>query len=74
MLTRRERWLLPGECSIDEIEYRIRRVREAELLRYRSRKGLIDVEQIESMLFRQQFRFDKEDINLLVDGLCSQKK
>lgn len=69
MLTRRERWLLRGECSLDEIEYRMRRVREAELLRYRSRNGLLDVEHIESTLFRQQFRFDKEDINLLVDAL-----
>ncbi|KAH6948073.1 hypothetical protein HPB50_022783 [Hyalomma asiaticum] len=69
MLTRREWWLLRGECSLDEIEYRMRRVREAQLLRYRSRNGLLDVEQIELTLFRQQFRFDKEDINLLVDAL-----
>ncbi|XP_049523923.1 uncharacterized protein LOC125945714 [Dermacentor silvarum] len=80
MLTTRERWLLKGDCSLDDIEYRIRRDRESELLRYRSRNGLLDVDQVEPTLFRQQFRFEKRDLSELVrlllipDKICSAQK
>lgn len=39
ILTRSKRWLLKGGCSIDDIEYRTRRDREAELVHRVSELG-----------------------------------
>ncbi|KAH7933206.1 hypothetical protein HPB49_010344 [Dermacentor silvarum] len=43
MLSSEERRLLRGDDSLDDLEYELRRRREPELLRYRSRYGLLDV-------------------------------
>ncbi|XP_077548309.1 uncharacterized protein LOC144161524 [Haemaphysalis longicornis] len=51
------------------IDYELRRGRESELLRYRSRSGLLDINRIERSLFEQQFRFQKDDIDVLVEAL-----
>ncbi|XP_077500915.1 uncharacterized protein LOC144111478 isoform X1 [Amblyomma americanum] len=55
---------------LEDIEYDIRRRREHELLKYRSRHGLLDIDRIDSTLFKQQFRFEKEDVDDLVRALC----
>ncbi|XP_070377116.1 uncharacterized protein [Dermacentor albipictus] len=69
MLARVQPRHLKGDRSIDELENEIRRSRESELLRYRSRHGLLDIGKIEQSLFRQQFRFDKDDIPELLSAL-----
>lgn len=45
--------------TLDELEYKMRCSRESELLRYRSRHGLLDIGNVEATLFKQQFRFEK---------------
>ncbi|XP_077519772.1 uncharacterized protein LOC144129471 [Amblyomma americanum] len=48
----------------------MRRRREHELLKYRSRHGLLDIDRIDIMLFKQQFRFEKGNVDDLVRALC----
>ncbi|KAK8762253.1 hypothetical protein V5799_026480, partial [Amblyomma americanum] len=69
MLPHAERWLLKGEISVDYLEYEMRLQRESELLRYRSRHGLLDINNIEKSLFKYQFRFEKDDITELLCAL-----
>ncbi|KAH9382903.1 hypothetical protein HPB48_023525 [Haemaphysalis longicornis] len=69
MLTSEEKRLLKGDLTLEDIDYELRRSRESELLRYRSRSGLLDINRIDRRLFEQQFRFQKDDIDGLVEAL-----
>nr|XP_050030147.1 uncharacterized protein LOC126526282 [Dermacentor andersoni] len=62
-----QRELLKG--SLDDLEYHFRHKRTSELLCYRSQRGLLDIDNIEPSLFRQQFGFEKEDFNDLFRAL-----
>ncbi|CAN7987954.1 unnamed protein product [Ixodes pacificus] len=53
----------------DLLEYKMRCSRESELLRYRSRHGLLDIGNVEATLFKQQFRFEKLDFDELSSAL-----
>ncbi|XP_065311757.1 uncharacterized protein [Dermacentor albipictus] len=66
-MTKTHRELLNG--SLDDLEYHFRHERTSELLCYRSQRGLLDIDNIEPSLFRQQFRFQKEDFNNLFSAL-----
>ncbi|KAG0415009.1 hypothetical protein HPB47_007814 [Ixodes persulcatus] len=55
--------------TLDELEYKMRCSRESELLRYRSRHGLLDIGNAEATLFKQQFRFEKLDFDELSSSL-----
>lgn len=74
LLTPAERRLLKGNITLDDLEYEMRRSREVELFRYRSRHGLLDIANIESTLFKQQFRFDKQDLDYLYSSLMLPEK
>lgn len=74
LLTPAERRLLKGTITLDDLEDEMRRSREVELYRYRSRSGLLDIDNIESTLFKQQFRFWKDDLNELYSALLLPEK
>lgn len=69
LLTSEERHLLKGSYTFEDIDYEMRRSRESELLRYRLWSGLLDINRIESTLFEQQFRFQKDDLDKLAGAL-----
>lgn len=67
LLSHKERRLLRHEYTLDELEDEMRRSREAELVRYRSQHGLLDIDGMDSSTFKLMFRFHKNDF----DDLCS---
>ncbi|KAL1453508.1 hypothetical protein MTO96_027860 [Rhipicephalus appendiculatus] len=69
MLSHKERRLLRHEFTLDELEDDMRRSREAELVRYRSQCGLLDIDGMDSATFRLMFRFHKHDLNDLCSAL-----
>ncbi|KAL1463980.1 hypothetical protein MTO96_043083 [Rhipicephalus appendiculatus] len=69
LLSNEERRLLIGDNYFDDLEYELRYKSERELFRYRSRCGLLDIERIDVELFKQQFRFEKEDFGELASAL-----
>lgn len=68
LFTPAERRLLKG-ITLDDLDHELRWRREVELHRYRLCHGLLDIDSIESMLFKQQFRFAKEDLDELYTAL-----
>lgn len=57
--------MLKGDFTVKDIVYEPRRSCESELLRYRSRPAVLDINRIERTLVEQPFRFQRDDI----DGL-----
>ncbi|KAL1462042.1 hypothetical protein MTO96_043248 [Rhipicephalus appendiculatus] len=69
MLPHKERRLLRHEFTLDELEDEVRRSREAELVRYRSQCGLLDIDGMDSTTLRLMFRFHKHDFKDLCSAL-----
>ncbi|KAL1468034.1 hypothetical protein MTO96_041748 [Rhipicephalus appendiculatus] len=69
VIGRAQRKLLRGDFSVDELVWSMRTRTESDLTRYRSRHGLLDIENIGRGTFRQQLRFEKDDIADLVTTL-----
>ncbi|KAL1438352.1 hypothetical protein MTO96_048141 [Rhipicephalus appendiculatus] len=69
VMGRAQRKLLRGDFSVDELMWSMRTHMESDLTGYCSWHGLLDIENIGRDTFRQQFRFEKDDIDDLVTTL-----